>query len=33
VDDLAKTFGAPRERVLADVTPLLQGLPTRSLEL
>jgi pyrroloquinoline quinone biosynthesis protein D len=33
VDDLAKTFGAPRERVLADVTALLQGLPTRSLEL
>jgi len=33
VDDLAKTFLAPRERVLADVTALLQGLPTRSLEL
>src|ERR1700686_5810920 len=31
VDDLAATFGAPRERVLADVTALLPGLPTRSL--
>jgi pyrroloquinoline quinone biosynthesis protein D len=26
VDDLAATFNAPRERVLADVTALLQGL-------
>jgi pyrroloquinoline quinone biosynthesis protein D len=25
VDDLAESFGAPRERVLADVTALLQG--------
>ncbi len=30
VDDLAKTFGAPRERVLADVAALLRGSPTRS---
>ena len=31
VDDLAKTFGAPRERVLADVTVLLQGLADKKL--
>jgi pyrroloquinoline quinone biosynthesis protein D len=26
VDDLAKTYAAPRERILADVTALLRGL-------
>jgi pyrroloquinoline quinone biosynthesis protein D len=26
VDDLANTFSAPRERILADVTALLRGL-------
>ena len=31
VDDLAKTFGAPRERVLTDVTALLQGLADKKL--
>jgi pyrroloquinoline quinone biosynthesis protein D len=31
IDDLAKTFGAPRERVLADVTALLQGLADKKL--
>ena len=31
VDDLAATFGAPRERVLADVTVLLQGLADKKL--
>jgi pyrroloquinoline quinone biosynthesis protein D len=31
VDDLAKTFGAPRERVLADVIALLQGLADKKL--
>jgi pyrroloquinoline quinone biosynthesis protein D len=31
VDDLAATFGAPRERVLADVTALLQGLADKKL--
>jgi len=31
VDDLATTFGAPRERVLADVTALLQGLADKKL--
>jgi len=31
VDDLANTFGAPRERVLADVTALLQGLVDKKL--
>ena len=31
VDDLATTFGAARERVLADVTTLLQGLADKKL--
>lgn len=31
VDDLANTFSAPRERVLADVTALLQGLVDKKL--
>jgi pyrroloquinoline quinone biosynthesis protein D len=31
VDDLAKTFNAPRERVLTDVTALLQGLADKQL--
>jgi pyrroloquinoline quinone biosynthesis protein D len=31
VDDLAKTFSAPRERVLADVTTLLRGLADKRL--
>jgi pyrroloquinoline quinone biosynthesis protein D len=31
VDDLAATFNAPRERVLADVTVLLQGLADKRL--
>jgi|SRR5215813_9506247 len=31
VNDLARTFGAPRERVLADVTVLLQGLADKKL--
>jgi pyrroloquinoline quinone biosynthesis protein D len=31
VDDLATTFAAPRERVLADVTALLQGLVDKKL--
>src|SRR6187401_3028344 len=31
VDDLAKTFSAPRERVLADVTALLRGLADKRL--
>jgi pyrroloquinoline quinone biosynthesis protein D len=31
VDDLAATFGAPRERVLADVTALLRGLADKKL--
>ncbi len=31
VDDLVTTFGAPRERVLADVTVLLQGLADKKL--
>src|SRR5713101_9681615 len=31
VDDLAKTFAAPRERVLADVAALLQGLADKKL--
>jgi hypothetical protein len=31
VDDLAKTFGAPRERVLVDVAALLQGLADKKL--
>ena len=31
VDDLATTFGAPRERVLADVAALLQGLADKKL--
>lgn len=31
VDDLADTFGAPRERVLADVTALLRGLADKRL--
>jgi pyrroloquinoline quinone biosynthesis protein D len=31
VDDLAKTFSAPRERILADVTPLLRGLADKRL--
>ena len=30
-DDLAATFNAPRERVLADVTVLLQGLADKRL--
>jgi pyrroloquinoline quinone biosynthesis protein D len=31
VDDLATTFSAPRERVLADVTALLRGLADKKL--
>jgi pyrroloquinoline quinone biosynthesis protein D len=31
VDDLAATFGAPRERVEADVASLLQGLADKKL--
>ena len=31
VDDLAKTFSAPRERILADVTALLRGLADKRL--
>ncbi len=31
VDDLASTFNAPRERVLADVSALLQGLVDKKL--
>jgi pyrroloquinoline quinone biosynthesis protein D len=31
VDDLAATFGAPRERVAADVAALLQGLADKKL--
>jgi len=31
VDDLAKTFAAPRERILADVTALLRGLADKRL--
>jgi coenzyme PQQ biosynthesis protein PqqD len=31
VDDLAATFGAPRERVEADVAALLQGLADKKL--
>jgi pyrroloquinoline quinone biosynthesis protein D len=31
VDDLATTFGAPRERVAADVAGLLQGLADKKL--
>ena len=31
VDDLATTFGAPRERVLADVTAMLHGLADKKL--
>jgi pyrroloquinoline quinone biosynthesis protein D len=31
VDDLATTFGAPRERVAADVAALLQGLADKKL--
>jgi pyrroloquinoline quinone biosynthesis protein D len=31
VDDLATTFNAPRERVLTDVTALLQGLADKQL--
>ena len=31
VDDLAAAFSAPRERVLADVTTLLQGLADKKL--
>jgi len=31
VDDLAKTFSAPRERVLADATALLRGLADKKL--
>ncbi len=31
VDDLAKAFNAPRERVLTDVTALLQGLADKQL--
>jgi pyrroloquinoline quinone biosynthesis protein D len=31
VDDLAKTFTAPRERVLTDVTVMLRGLADRRL--
>ncbi len=31
VDDLASTFNAPRERVLADVTKLLGGLAEKKL--
>jgi pyrroloquinoline quinone biosynthesis protein D len=31
VDDLAKTFNAPRERVLADVTAMLRSLADKKL--
>jgi pyrroloquinoline quinone biosynthesis protein D len=31
VDDLAKTFAAPRERILTDVTTLLRGLNEKRL--
>ena len=31
VDDLAKTFAAPRERILADVSVLLRGLADKRL--
>jgi pyrroloquinoline quinone biosynthesis protein D len=31
VDDLARTFSAPRERVLVDVTALLRGLADKRL--
>jgi pyrroloquinoline quinone biosynthesis protein D len=31
VDDLAKTYAAPRERILADVTKLLRGLADKRL--
>ena len=31
IDDLAATFSAPRERVLADVTALLRGLADKKL--
>lgn len=31
VDDLAKTFNAPRERIHADVTALLRGLADKRL--
>jgi pyrroloquinoline quinone biosynthesis protein D len=31
VDDLAATFSAPRERVLADVTTMLRGLADKRL--
>jgi pyrroloquinoline quinone biosynthesis protein D len=31
VDDLAKTFAAPRERILADVTAMLRGLADKRL--
>ena len=31
VDDLATTFSAPRERILADVTALLRGLADKKL--
>jgi pyrroloquinoline quinone biosynthesis protein D len=31
VDDLAKTFNAPRERIVTDVTALLRGLADKKL--
>ncbi len=31
VDDLAKTYSAPRERILADVSALLRGLAEKKL--
>ncbi len=31
VDDLAKSYSAPRERILADVTALLRGLADKRL--
>jgi len=31
VDDLANTFKAPRERILADVTTMLRGLADKKL--
>jgi pyrroloquinoline quinone biosynthesis protein D len=31
VDDLAKSYAAPRERILADVSGLLQGLAEKKL--
>jgi len=31
VDDLAKTYAAPRERILADVTAMLRGLAEKKL--